>query len=69
MNDDQVTEEPTAADDAPPVDLEGVAADLADVEIALARLASGTYFTDEETGEPLSDELLAAHPTARRNSA
>ena len=53
---------------APPVDLEAVATDLADVEVALARLEAGTYWTDEVTGEPLPDDLLAASPTARRLS-
>ena len=47
------------------VDLDAIAAELADVEIALARLEAGTYFTDEVTGEPLPGALLAAHPTAR----
>ena len=56
-------------DDAPsptPVDVDAIAADLADVEVALARLEAGTYWTDEVTGEPLPDEHLAASPTARR---
>ena len=48
------------------VDLSAIAADLADVEVALARLDAGTYFTDEATGQPLPDELLAVQPTARR---
>ncbi len=57
---DVLTEEPTA------VDLDAIAADLADVEIAMARLQNGTYWTDEVTGEPLPDSLLAEHPIARR---
>ena len=40
--------------------------DLADVEVALARLDAGTYWTDEVTGQPLTDELLTLRPTARR---
>ena len=40
--------------------------DLADVELALARLDGGTYWTCEATGEVLPDELLAERPTARR---
>ncbi|MFZ8901389.1 MAG: hypothetical protein ACO2Y7_06850, partial [Ilumatobacteraceae bacterium] len=36
-------------------------------EAALSRLDSGTYWTDEITGQPLSDELLAERPLARRN--
>jgi RNA polymerase-binding transcription factor DksA len=48
------------------LDLNAIETDLADVEIALARLEAGTYWTCEITGQPLTDELLAAHPTARR---
>lgn len=47
-------------------DLEVIARDLADVEAALGRLQSGEYWTDEVTGTPLSDELLADHPLIRR---
>lgn len=54
---------------AAPLDLDGIERDLADVEVALARLDAGTYWTDEVTGEPLASELLAAHPTARRAEA
>ena len=50
---------------ASPLDLVAVARDLADVEIALARLEVGTYFTDEVTGQPLPEAFLIAHPTAR----
>lgn len=53
---------------APAVDLAAIAADLADVELALARLANGSYWTDEVTGETLPDELLESSPTARRVS-
>ena len=49
-----------------PLDLDAVLADLDAVDAALDRLEAGTYFTDEITGAPLSDELLAADPTARR---
>lgn len=54
---------------AAPLDLDGIERDLADVEVALARLDAGTYWTDEVTGEALTSELLAAHPTARRAAA
>ncbi len=50
-------------------DLERIARDLADVEIALDRLDAGTYFTDEITGEALPALLLADAPTARRTPA
>lgn len=47
------------------LDLDAIAADLADVETALARLEAGTYFTDEVTGESLPETFLIANPTAR----
>ena len=50
----------------PPLDLDAVERDLADVEAALNRLDAGTYWTDEVTGAELSHELLASNPTARR---
>ena len=52
------------SDDA--LDLDAVERDLADVESALSRLDDGSYWTDEISGEPLDDELLAERPTARR---
>jgi len=63
---DEMIEAPAEGAAEETVDLDGIAADLADVEIALARLASGTYWTDEVTGVPLPEELLHAAPTARR---
>ena len=48
------------------LDLDTIERDLAGVEVALARLDAGTYWTDEVTGAPLSAELLEQHPTARR---
>ena len=49
-----------------PLDLDSIDQDLTDVETALQRLDAGTYFVDEITGAPLSQELLNANPTARR---
>jgi RNA polymerase-binding transcription factor DksA len=49
-----------------PLDLDEIEQDLADVEVALARLDAGTYWTDEVTGTDLPHDLLAANPTARR---
>jgi len=49
-----------------PLDLDAIERDLADVEVALARLDAGTYWTDEVTGSLLPHDLLAANPTARR---
>ncbi len=60
MSDDQAT--------GVQIDLDTIERDLADVETALARLDAGTYWTDEVTGAPLSDEALAARPTLRRGS-
>ena len=56
-----MSEQPT-----PPLDLDAIEQDLADVEVALARLDAGTYWTDEVTGAELPLDLLAAKPTARR---
>jgi RNA polymerase-binding transcription factor DksA len=64
---DAVQDEPSAA--TPPLDLAAIEADLADVEVALARLDAGTYWTCEVTGQPLSEELMAAEPTRRRSPA
>ena len=50
------------------IDLDAIEADFIDVERALARLADGTYWTDEVTGEALPDDVLAANPTTRRHS-
>lgn len=50
----------------PALDLDAIERDLADVEVALARLDAGTYWTDEITGAVLPHETLAANPTARR---
>jgi len=50
----------------PPLDLDAIEQDLADVEVALARLDTGIYWTDEVTGAELPHDLLAANPTARR---
>jgi hypothetical protein len=52
-----------------PIDLDRIAQDLADVEVALERLDEGTYWTCEVTGETLPDDLLAADPVARRRLA
>ena len=51
---------------APEVDLDAIERDLAGVERALERLSDGTYWTDEVTGEPIADHVLADDPTTRR---
>jgi RNA polymerase-binding transcription factor DksA len=48
------------------LNLDAIDQDLTDVETALQRLDAGTYFVDEITGAPLSQEMLNANPTARR---
>jgi RNA polymerase-binding transcription factor DksA len=57
-------------DPAPPVavDLDRIERDLAGVEAALIRLDDATYWTDEVTGETLTEDLLAADPVARRGA-
>ena len=47
------------------LDLAAIERDLNDVETALKRLNDGNYWNDEITGEPIADDILAAHPTAR----
>jgi RNA polymerase-binding transcription factor DksA len=51
---------------AAPLDLDRIESDLADAEIALARLDSGEYWHDEVTGAELDDAVLEADPVARR---
>ena len=47
------------------LDLNAIEHDLNEVERAMDRLESGTYFTDEVTGAPLDEAMLAQQPTAR----
>ncbi len=47
--------------------LEGLEAELAEIEAALQRLDDGTYGVDEVTGEPIDPERLEAYPIARTN--
>ena len=53
-------------DESAALDLDAIERDLADVEVALARLDAGTYWTDEITGAELPADLLDEQPTARR---
>ena len=57
---------PSTSAESAPLDLDAVERDLAAVETALQRLSDGTYWTDEVTGEPIPEHVLAADPTARR---
>ena len=45
--------------------LEGIEAELTDVEHALQRLDEGTYGTCEACGKPIDEERLAARPATR----
>lgn len=56
----------SAAVEQPPADLARIERDLAGVETALQRLDAGSYWSDEATGEPIPDDVLAADPVARR---
>jgi DnaK suppressor protein len=47
---------------------EQLATELAAVERAEERLAAGTYGLSIESGEPIPDERLEAHPTAERTA-
>jgi len=47
---------------------EQLAGELADVERAEERLARGTYGVSIESGKPIPDERLEAHPTAERTA-
>ena len=47
--------------------LEGLEAELAEIEAALQRLDDGSYGVDEVTGEPIDPARLEALPTARTN--
>ena len=46
--------------------LDSIEAELADVELALARLDAGSYDTCETCGAPIPDDVLVSRPTARR---
>jgi DnaK suppressor protein len=48
---------------------EQLMAELAAVERAEERLALGTYGVSVESGQPIPDERLEAHPTAERTTA
>lgn len=63
---DDTTPDDNTGADAEPADLEAIGRDLDGVEAALARLDDGSYWTDEITGAPIPDEVLAADPVARR---
>ncbi len=68
--DDRPEDEPEDHDDAAGIAaLERIAAELADVEIALRRLDEGTYGRCELCHGPIDDERLAEQPAARRCGA
>jgi RNA polymerase-binding transcription factor DksA len=47
--------------------LDGLEAELAEIEAAIARVDGGTYGVDEVTGEPIDPARLEAVPQARTN--
>lgn len=49
--------------------LDTIAGELADIEVALARLDAGSYDTCEGCGAPIADGVLVGAPTARRCGA
>jgi RNA polymerase-binding transcription factor DksA len=65
-SDGPTSDEPKVAEASDDVDLNAIERDLTGVEVALSRLAEGTYWTDEVTGSPIPDHVLAADPIARR---
>jgi RNA polymerase-binding transcription factor DksA len=66
MTHDSTHDTAGAADAA--LDVDALARELDDVEVALARLDDGTYWTCEVSGEDLPMELLAHDPVARRRT-
>jgi RNA polymerase-binding transcription factor DksA len=62
------TDTPPAVAAPPATDLDQLERDLAGVETALERLDTGTYWSDEVTGEPIDDDVLASVPIARRST-
>ena len=48
------------------IDLDAIEADLDGVQLALGRLADGSYWSDEVTGAPIPVEVLEADPLVRR---
>ena len=60
------SEAPRHASPGNEIDLAGIEADLDGVQAALARLADGSYWTDEVTGEAIPTATLAADPLSRR---
>jgi RNA polymerase-binding transcription factor DksA len=47
--------------------LDGLEAELAEIEAAIERIDQGTYGIDELTGEPIDPERLEVVPEARTN--
>ncbi|MFK7919239.1 MAG: hypothetical protein AB8G14_14280 [Ilumatobacter sp.] len=64
---DAIGSEPDTASHDEELDLAAIESDLDDVQAALTRLADGTYWTDEVTGEPIPADVLANTPLTRRS--
>ncbi len=65
---DQPVDQPVDPPALDETDLSALERDLAAVDAALERLDTGTYWTDEVTGEPIPDDVLERDPVARRAS-
>jgi len=61
-----VSNEPDEPGESAGPDLDAIERDLDGVQSALARLAEGTYWTDEVTAAPIPAAQLDADPLIRR---
>lgn len=62
-----VSDTPGTNENGTTVNLDRIEQDLADVDVALARLEDGTYWTCEVTGAEIPADKLAENPTLRRS--
>jgi RNA polymerase-binding transcription factor DksA len=60
------TDRPRPDETLEPLDLQLIERELSGVDVALRRLDDGTYWSDEVTGAPIPDNVLADDPVARR---
>ena len=62
-----VSDTPGTNENGTAVNLDRIEQDLADVDVALARLEDGSYWTCEVTGAEIPADKLAENPTLRRS--
>ena len=62
-----VSDTPGTNENGTTVNLDRIEQDLADVDVALARLEDGSYWTCEVTGAEIPADKLAENPTLRRS--